>query len=193
MDSSTLPFGKVHLWFKGCTIYLIYYCNLQKKKKKKKSHECYANSVDPDQTQYYAASDLQLRRKWDRGPKNSNCVCLSYDVLNDCRTWKNVQILEVCKRRAMVLYLEDQTCITKTYLYNFDPLKPHFYIVKLGFTGVYIIFLISAQKHGLWVLFNVYTQSMFWAEIWKISVCFYLKTFMCWRWNFRYFWIDVFS
>ena len=23
---------------------------------------------------------------------------------------------------------------TKTYLYNFDPLKPHFYIVKLGFT-----------------------------------------------------------
>ena len=32
------------------------------------------------------------------------------------------------------------------------PLKPYFYIVKLGFTGVYIIFLISAQKHGLWVL-----------------------------------------
>ena len=42
--------------------------------------------------------------------------------------------------------------ITKTYLYNFDPFKPHFYIVKLGFTGVYIIFLISAQKHRLWVL-----------------------------------------
>ena len=42
--------------------------------------------------------------------------------------------------------------ITKTYLYNFDPLKPHFNIVKLGFTGVYIIFLISAQKHILWVL-----------------------------------------
>ena len=36
--------------------------------------------------------------------------------------------------------------ITKTYLYNFDPLIPHFYIVKLGFTGVYIIFLISAKK-----------------------------------------------
>ena len=38
--------------------------------------------------------------------------------------------------------------ITKTCLYNFDPLKPHFYIVKLGFTGVYIIFLISAQKRS---------------------------------------------
>ena len=33
----------------------------------------------------------------------------------------------------------------KTYLYNFDPLKPHFYVVKLGLTGVYIIFLISAK------------------------------------------------
>ena len=36
--------------------------------------------------------------------------------------------------------------ITKTRLYNFDPLEPHFYIGKLGFTGVYIIFLISAQN-----------------------------------------------
>ena len=36
--------------------------------------------------------------------------------------------------------------ITKTCLYNFDPLKPHFYIVKLGFTGVYITFHISAQN-----------------------------------------------
>ena len=45
-----------------------------------------------------------------------------------------------------------QLFITKTCLYNIDPLKPHFYIVKLGFTGVYIIFLISVQKHRLWVL-----------------------------------------
>ena len=36
--------------------------------------------------------------------------------------------------------------ITKTCLYNFDPIKSHFYIVKLGFTGVYIVFLISAQN-----------------------------------------------
>ena len=59
--------------------------------------------------------------------------------------------------------------ITKTCLYNFDPLKPHFYIVKLGFTGVYIIFLISAQKHRLWYSLepprrggsNEYLQSKF--------------------------------
>ena len=73
--------------------------------------------------------------------------------------------------------------ITKTRLYNTDPLKPHFYIVKLGLTGVYIIFLISAQKHRLWYSLepprrggsNEYTQSMFWAEICKISEFFIWK------------------
>ena len=35
---------------------------------------------------------------------------------------------------------------------NLTSLKPHFYIVKLGFTGVYIIFLILLKKHRLWVL-----------------------------------------
>ena len=36
--------------------------------------------------------------------------------------------------------------IAKTCLYNFDPIKPHFYIVKLGFTGVYISFLIMLKN-----------------------------------------------
>ena len=59
--------------------------------------------------------------------------------------------------------------ITKTCPYNFDPLQPHFYIVKLGFTGVYIIFLISAQNIDCEYSLepprrggsNVYPQSMF--------------------------------
>ena len=63
--------------------------------------------------------------------------------------------------------------ITKTYLYNVDPLKPHFYIVRLGFTGVYIIFLISAQNIDCGYSLepprrggsNKYPQSMFCAEI----------------------------
>ena len=67
--------------------------------------------------------------------------------------------------------------ITKTCLYNFDPLKPHFYIVKLGFTRVYIIFVISAKNINCVYSLepprrggsNEYPQSMFWAEIWKIS------------------------
>ena len=49
-------------------------------------------------------------------------------------------------KHQTVFSLKNTEDITKTYLYNFDPLKPHFYIVKLGFTGVYIIFLISAQN-----------------------------------------------
>ena len=59
--------------------------------------------------------------------------------------------------------------ITKTYLYNFDPLKPHFYIVKLGFTELDIIFLISAQNINCWYSLepprrgssNEYPQPMF--------------------------------
>ena len=59
--------------------------------------------------------------------------------------------------------------ITKTYLYTFDLLKPHFHIVKLGFTGICIIFLISAQNIDCGYLLepphrggsNEYPQSMF--------------------------------
>ena len=49
--------------------------------------------------------------------------------------------------------------ITKTCLYNVDPLKPHFYIVKLGFKGVYVSLLISAQKHRLLVLVRTATRT----------------------------------
>ena len=53
---------------------------------------------------------------------------------------------ETQKRNAPKSAVSCIVYITKTCLYNFDPLKPHFYIVKLGFIGVYIIFLISAQN-----------------------------------------------
>ena len=69
------------------------------------------------------------------------------------------------------MFSEDS--ITKTYLYNFDPLKPHFYIVKLGFTGVYIIFLKSAQNMDYGYSLepprrggsNEYPQSLFLTEL----------------------------
>ena len=61
-----------------------------------------------------------------------------------------------------------------SWLYNFDPLKPHFYIVKQVFTGVYIFFLfllknidcgysLEPNRRGE----SEYPESMFWAEIWK--------------------------
>ena len=34
-------------------------------------------------------------------------------------------------------------------LYNFDPRSPHFYIVNLGFTGVYIIFFLILLKKNI--------------------------------------------
>ena len=84
--------------------------------------------------------------------------------------------------------------ITKTWLpvYNFDPFQPHFYMVKLGFTWVFIIFLISAQNidcgYSLeppwWGSSNEYPQSMFWAEIWKKSFFFI--------WNFSVFGGEIF-
>ena len=44
--------------------------------------------------------------------------------------------------------------IRKTYRCNEYPFKPHFYIVKLGYAGVYNvhIFLTFGPKHKLWVL-----------------------------------------
>ena len=65
--------------------------------------------------------------------------------------------------------LKRKKFITKTYLYNFDPLKPHFYIVKLGFTGVYIIVLFLLKNIDYWYSLepphrggsNKYPQSMF--------------------------------
>ena len=46
---------------------------------------------------------------------------------------------------AAKIYVIRQTCLC-----DVDPLTPHFYIVKPGFTGVFI--LIFALKHRLWVL-----------------------------------------
>ena len=65
---------------------------------------------------------------------------------NICKTFSNFEQVDLYKTK------KTHTKNTKTYLYNFDPLKLHFYIVKLGFTEVYIIFHISAQTYRLWVL-----------------------------------------
>ena len=91
--------------------------------------------------------------------------------------------------------------ITKTCLYNLDPLKPHFYIVKLGFTGVYIDEAALTSTHNLCFQqktdygyslepphrggSNEYPQSMFWAETWKISEFFI--------WKFSFFGGKIFS
>ena len=77
--------------------------------------------------------------------------------------------------------------VIKTYLYNFDPLKSHFYIVKQGFTEVYIIFLISAQNIDCGYLFkppcqggsNEYNNLCFEQKYWKYHN-FHLNIFCFW-------------
>ena len=87
--------------------------------------------------------------------------------LHSClvKMWKTTLLYCYAGRRS-------SDFITKTRLYNFDPLKPHFYTVKLRFTGAYIIFLISDQNiDGGYSLepprrggSNEYPQSMYWAD-----------------------------
>ena len=75
--------------------------------------------------------------------------------------------------------------IMKTCLYNFDPFKPHFYIdKKMGFTGIYIIFLISSQNIDCGYTLEPPRR----AEIWRISE-FLSDSFHF----FQYIWIGMFS
>ena len=50
---------------------------------------------------------------------------------------------------------------SRKHAYVILTLLNHFYLVKLGFTGVYIIFLISAQKHRLWVFIRTASPRRF--------------------------------
>ena len=74
--------------------------------------------------------------------------------------------------------------VTKVCLYNFDSQKPNFYTVKLEFTGVYIIFLIFAQKHSLYLAQAVLTCThnlCLEQKYEKYQNFFYLKIFSFWR------------
>ena len=130
--------------------------------------------------------------------KSSVFFALIGNALKSCKLvkyiWNRTKI-------HMTIIFNSVLFITKTCLYKYDPIEPHFYIVKLGFTGVYIIFQISAQNIDCGYSlepprrggFNEYPQSMFWAEMWKISEFLYLKMFSFWRWIFLYIWVGVFS
>ena len=116
--------------------------------------------------------------------------------------WRHVHITMMTLYVACVflLLLCDYLVITKTRLYNFDPVKPHFYIVKLGFTGVYNIFHISAPNIDCGYSLepprrggsNEYPQSMFGVEIWKISE-FFIWKFSCFFFFFFFFCGKIFS
>ena len=75
--------------------------------------------------------------------------------------------------------------ITKTCLCNFDPLKPHFYVQKMGFAGNTLFSYFYTQhrlgyqlKPPRWGDSNEYPQSLFRANITKGSHFFHLKLFV---------------
>ena len=87
-------------------------------------YKFHRNNINNNNNNNNNNNEIRLRKKENYKNSSSNVYCIS----------------------LFSLY------ITKTCLYNIDPHQPHFYIVKLGLRGVYIIFLISAQKHRLCVL-----------------------------------------
>ena len=90
--------------------------------------------------------------------KYSNVVCEPSTGLN------GIQFVKVARMGSLI----PKEIITKR-LYNFDPSKPHFYTVKLGFTGVYIIFRFLLKNIDCGYAFepphrggfNEFPQSMF--------------------------------
>ena len=101
------------------------------------------------------------------------------------------------KKRAVAAYVnrkgsdEPASHVSRKHAYIILtlPLKPHFYIVKLGFTGVYIIFSYFCSKHRLWYSLEPPRRYKYK----KYHSFFCLKIFTFWRWNCLYIWIGVFS
>ena len=77
------------------------------------------------------------------------------------------RLILICNKGFFLIF------IMKTYLYNFDPLKPHYYIhvVNWGLQGYTLFFLFLLKNIDCGYCrgsSNEYPQSIFWAEIWKI-------------------------
>ena len=134
-------------------------------------------------------------RKVCKNRFRSSCACARYHTalcsvhklwVSNCvsgqwRPWSGCAIEQADLGLRCPHMPETHFRITKTYLYNFDPHKPHFYIIKLGFTEVYIIFLISAQKHRLWVLVRTAspsTHNLCFGQKYEKYQNFYLKIFI---------------
>ena len=117
-------------------------------------------------------ADLYLRRS-DRTFLRMQQMCMLYAL----KFYQSLCHLPF-RRKARG---RDIRLITKTRLYSFDTLKSHFYIVKLGFTVVYINCLIFAHKHKLWVLVLTSTHNVrFEQKSETYQIFFHLKVFIFW-------------
>ena len=123
---------------------------------------CYPNGTPAPKRRYSLNPERAQTRRYPmlKAVNNQEASCRVAPVIS-CRSgnvgpaWPNTHPYKIIIMLVHVLH------ISKTCLYSFDPLKPHFCIVKLGFTRVYIIFLISAQTHRLWVLVRTASSRRF--------------------------------
>ena len=72
-------------------------------------------------------------------------ICMKCQILFSAKNKKNnLSFPELAQRVVIVKGKINNVVyhITKTCLCNFDPLKPHFYVVKLGFT-LFFLFLLK--------------------------------------------------
>ena len=94
---------------------------------------------------------------------NHRCACnyvmiylSGLGVVNSRKHFNDYVYFRRLRNRTLLHY------ITKARLYILlTPLNPTFNIVKFGFTGVYIIFLISVQKHRLWIFVKIASPKRF--------------------------------
>ena len=89
---------------------------------------------------------ITIAAKLDTGHMSSNVWKRNFGHVRPVKIQIRLRIRAVWSESSLDAYWIAKDVITKTYLYNIDLFKPHFYIVKLDFTAVYNIFLISAQN-----------------------------------------------
>ena len=73
-----------------------------------------------------------------------------YSLANS--TFLGVKDTQICPEKTKGQPFKRLKFITKTCLYNFDPLKPHFHTVNWGLEGYTIFFSYFCSNHRLWVL-----------------------------------------
>ena len=91
--------------------------------------------------------------------------------------WRNYLTAYYSYDRKLYMY------ITKTCLYNSDPLKPHFYIVKLGFTVNRLVSVMAIEREPYFQIAFDKTLYFFNKNGWIFFL--FLHENVCYRYSFE--------
>ena len=116
---------------------------------------------------FYASMTLTFFKQISYNIMQMILSCYHAYIKSDIQTPKPLHLKQPRSRIIPCSFAHDHDTYTewfyirKTCPCNVYPLKPHFYIVKLGFVGVYLFFLFLLQNIDRRGGSNVYPQSMF--------------------------------